>query len=511
MRIELSKIEIIILILGILLAFFIRILPLFQNNLSFHFDMGRDAFIAEQIWKYHEFKLLGPPTSTQGLFHGVLYYYLIAPFYALGNGNPLVVAWALAFINSTAIVPIYLLAKAFFKSVRWALLTILFFIFSFEAVQYGPWLSNPQPAVVTTAWFFYSLYLWVQRKPGGFILSCLFAALSMQFQFFLLYFVFVIMAVGFLFKLRVSKKELIFGIGVGLLLISTMIIAVFKFGGPIQLLQSLTAFSDTKGSLDANFTDLLLTYINNLSKVFTNNFVPVNVFLGGILAVVAIVWLIVKKELFLLVGIFSSVVMFFFGGHSNVYANIGLVPPALLAVVYLLKTMSQKNNAIVGVFVLMVIVMNLYMIVKAVPRGQYLLVIQPDMILKNQLALIDQSYLLSEGKPFAINSLTVPLWTNTTWAYLYHFYGQEKYGYLPVFYGNDPVGTLGADVVKKGTARTKFFIVEPLKGIPGNITDSEFEKELGNTHILKEYNYGQIRLQQRESNNEATESGQKAT
>jgi hypothetical protein len=103
------------------------------------------------------------------------------------------------------------------------------------------------------------------------------------------------------------------------------------------------------------------------------------------------------------------------------------------------------------------------------------------------------------------------LWTNTTWAYLYHYYGYKKYGYVPTFYGNDPVGSLGADVVKKsaGKDEIKFFIVEPLKGIPGNITDSEFEKEKGNTTLIKEYNYGQIRLQQRQNNTkEASDSAQ---
>jgi hypothetical protein len=294
-----------------------------------------------------------------------------------------------------------------------------------------------------------------------------------------------------------------------------MVAAVLFFGGPIQLITSLTAFSDTKGSLDANFTDLFLTYINNLSKVFTNNLFPLNVFLGGIIFVVTLIWIILKKQLFIVLGIFSSVVMFFFGGHSNVYANIALVPPMLLGFVFVLKSLWPKYKSGVFFILLMVIIANLYMTIKAVPKGQYLLVIQPDMTLNNQLALIDQTYLLSDGKPFAINSLTVPLWTNTTWAYLYHFYGYQKYGYVPVFYGNDPIGTLGQDIVHKGKAEKKFYIIEPLKGIPGNIADSEFSKEDGNTSLVKEYNYGQVRLQERISKNqnqlssEASQSAEK--
>ena len=142
----------------ILMAFSLRILPLFQGHLSFHFDMARDAFVSEQIWRNFDVKIQGPATSTPGLFHGVLYYYLIAPFYALGQGNPFFVAVALALLNASTIIPLYLLAKAFFKSKNWAFLLVSIWTISFEAIQYGPWLSNPQPAVLTSAWFFYFLY-----------------------------------------------------------------------------------------------------------------------------------------------------------------------------------------------------------------------------------------------------------------------------------------------------------------------------------------------------------------
>jgi hypothetical protein len=511
MAIKLSKSEITALLTLFLVAFLLRIFPLLQNNLSFHFDMSRDAFVAEQIWKNFDVKIQGPATSTAGLFHGVLYYYLIAPFYAISQGNPWFVSLVLAAINSTTVIPLYLLGKSFFKSVQWGLLVTVLFVSSFEAIQYGPWLSNPQPAVVTSAWFFYFLFQWIQGRKSAFVMVCLLAALSMQFQFFLLYLFFVILITPFLFKLSVKPLQLILGVmGIGIVL-STMIASVFAFGGPLQTINSLSAFSDTKGSLDANFTDLLLLYINNLSKVFTNNLFPLNVFIGGILFLVTTIWLVIKKELFILLGIFSSLIMFFFGGHSNVYANIALVPPTLLGFVYLIKSISIKYKPVVLVILVGVMISNFYMTFKAVPKGQYLLVIQPDMILRNQLALVDQTYLLSDGKPFAINSLTVPLWTNTTWAYLYHYYGFKKYGYVPTFYGNDPVGSLGADEVKKsaGKDEIKFYIVEPLKGIPGNITDSEFEKEKGNTTLIKEYNYGQIRLQQRQNNTkEASGSAQ---
>lgn len=65
----------------IALAFILRIIFIPSSALSFHYDMSRDAFEAQKIIKDGDLKILGPPTSTPGLFHGPLYYYLIAPFY----------------------------------------------------------------------------------------------------------------------------------------------------------------------------------------------------------------------------------------------------------------------------------------------------------------------------------------------------------------------------------------------------------------------------------------------
>lgn len=98
-------------VLLVILAFILRIIFVFQGGVSFHYDMSRDAFEAMQIWKYHQLKILGPPTSTPGLYHGVFYYYLIALFYAIGNGDPRVAAVFLSLLSSLTVIPIILLTN----------------------------------------------------------------------------------------------------------------------------------------------------------------------------------------------------------------------------------------------------------------------------------------------------------------------------------------------------------------------------------------------------------------
>ena len=125
------------------------------------------------------------------------------------------------------------------------------------------------------------------------------------------------------------------------------------------------------------------------------------------------------------------------------------------------------------------------------------------MNLKNQLKLIDETYKLSKGQPFSINSLTLPLWTNTTWAYLYSWYGKSKYGYLPSFYGHNQIGLLGADELvwnNKPLDKT-FLIIEPPEGIPQKFYNEELDTENSKTKLIKEISYSSLKLQIRTPKN----------
>src|SRR4030066_1293589 len=89
-----------ILLLIFVLALLVRWWYLPKNALTFAYDQARDAFVAREILA-GDLKILGPSVSgVPGFYHGVLYYYVIAPASLLGGGNPLVVSCWLALINS---------------------------------------------------------------------------------------------------------------------------------------------------------------------------------------------------------------------------------------------------------------------------------------------------------------------------------------------------------------------------------------------------------------------------
>lgn len=472
-----------------------RVLFIFPGGVSFHYDMARDAYVAQQILG-GDLKILGPPTSTPGLFHGVFYYYLIAPFYWLGGGDPRIPAYFLSFLNSLIVIPIVILARELFKSVKWAFVAGLLFVVAFEATQYGPWLSNPGPAAFTMVLFFWGLWIWQKGQINGLYLAAVSAALSTQFQLFLIYSFALILIFKFLFKAKINLKQFILAALLSLFSLSTFIISAVKFGTVTQVIGSLASIpASSQFSFRIQFSDFFLNYVNRFVDIFINNFLPTNVFLGGVLAFFVLYF--VRKNKFILFGLLSNILIFIFGGHSSAFANVGMITPAILAMVLFLQKVHQIQKSASLLLILVIVISNIYILFNIGPKGQLTLVIPKDMVLDKQLKLIDKSYELSEGQPFSINTLTLPLWTNTTWAYLYSWYGKSKYGYVPSFYGHDQVGLLGQESLSKADKPLDktFFIIEPHVGIPEDRFHWEIGSEDSKTELIKEIQYGELKLQ----------------
>src|SRR5258708_39527082 len=104
-KLEISAHKFIYFILSIILiaGFFIRVYRLPQI-LGFYFDQGRDALVIWDLIHSHKFFLIGPTTGLAGIFRGPYYYYLIAPFYWLGRGDPV---WPSVFFGLTTLISVW--------------------------------------------------------------------------------------------------------------------------------------------------------------------------------------------------------------------------------------------------------------------------------------------------------------------------------------------------------------------------------------------------------------------
>jgi len=146
----------ILLILILLGGFFVRVLNI-DRNLGFYYDQGRDALAIWNLWHNKDLFLIGPTTGIAGIFRAPYYYYLIAPFYLIGNGNPL---WPSIFLSFTTVIASYLVYKLLSSShsTYSGLIGAFLTSFSFNIVMASRWLSNPTPMFVLSVILIWSMY-----------------------------------------------------------------------------------------------------------------------------------------------------------------------------------------------------------------------------------------------------------------------------------------------------------------------------------------------------------------
>lgn len=488
------------------LAFFLRVIFLSSGALTFGYDQARDALSSLQIVHGH-LKVLGPPSSTPGLFHGVFYYYFLAPAYLVGRGSPLVAAYWTALWNAAVVFVVFALGLKFTKSLRAGLLSAFIFAISFEASQYAVWLSNPTLGMWTIPLTYLGLWVWVKEKKWwGSALCGLFLGLSVQSEIFLAYHTPVILLWLWVGRKNVTKKSLLqFAAAFGAA-ISTMLLAEIKFG-----FKGLSGVANLANSQDAivssrSLGDFIVLYLNQIGKVFAYSTYPGNIGYGGILVLVLIILGLlrwkksqpVSWEPFLATWLFSHITIVSVGGTSTPFLNVGFAPAiALLLGCTLSLWWGQKRKALVVALTALLILGNISRIYKDNPHGQTIFSIQRDMTLKNQLAAIDYTYQSAGTHDFSINTITSPLWINIVWTYLYKWYGQEHYGYVPLWHGPDQVGQLDTLTHIDQPANTYFLIQEPLQGIPGLFVQQALEQEDGRSRVLEEKHFGQIVVQKR--------------
>lgn len=139
------------------LGLFIRVYRV-GEILGFYFDQGRDALVIWDLWHKGDIPFIGPTTGIAGIFRGAFYYYLIAPFYLIGGGNPI---WPSVFLSTTSVLAILIVYYLGYKirSRTTGLLAAVISSFSFNIVMASRWLSNPAPMLLLSV-----ILVWAMMK-----------------------------------------------------------------------------------------------------------------------------------------------------------------------------------------------------------------------------------------------------------------------------------------------------------------------------------------------------------
>jgi len=193
-----------------------------------------------------------------------------------------------------------------------------------------------------------------------------------------------------------------------------------------------------------------------------------------------------KRNLFILVWFFSPALMLVLGAHNAPWFMIGRPAAAIIMGSYLISKL--KPNFLIVPVVGLIIYANCLAIKADYGQGQTFLEPDKSAILSKQIAVMDYTYAKSQGKDFAIETVTNPLYINAVWAWNYDWYF-PKYGYKPTWLGGDqlpPYNTL-----KKATGKEKylFLIIDETPRIPPVYTQNAIKNLKKYGKLLEEKSF----------------------
>ena len=256
-----------LLALILLLAFFVRAYRT-EDLLGFYFDQGRDALVVWRLWHEGRPFLIGPVTGLAGIFLGPLYYYLIAPFYLIGGGNPVYPAVFLAFLSTLAIFMVYYLGWKFHSRVT-GIIAATIGAFSLYIVLAGRWLANPTPILLTSMLLLWSMWKVATGKDMRWWMAIAFLiGISLQLEAASAVFYLPMILVFAVWQKKKLLNKRVLAISIGIFLLTLLPQIAFNFRHENLLFNNLKRVLLEEKSFRFSFWEVLNTRMNYFWTVF---------------------------------------------------------------------------------------------------------------------------------------------------------------------------------------------------------------------------------------------------
>ncbi len=168
-----------------------------SGEVNFFNDVARDFLLLQEL-DTKKIVLIGPRSSTNGLFHGPLWSYMNYPAYLVGSGNPVVVAWFWIVLACIFLLTgFYMVRKLFgtLSAFMFVLLTSIFMVPHINGVFHAEATFFFMPV------FFFTICMYIKSKKA-------------------LYLAFHLLSLAILIQLEV-------GVGMQLFILSTIVIIWF--------------------------------------------------------------------------------------------------------------------------------------------------------------------------------------------------------------------------------------------------------------------------------------------
>jgi hypothetical protein len=432
--------KIIYLLLGVifLLAFFVRVYRIDQI-LGFYFDQGRDGLVIWDLFHKGKFFLIGPTTGIEGIFRGPWYYWLIAPFYYIGRGNPV---WPSVFLSVTTVIAIFLAYKIGEEVSGKAagIITSIIASFSYYLVYASRWLSNPTPMLLISMLLIWSMLMAIKKKWWSWPLIGFLAGQAMQFGSAAEVFYIPAIFIFLIWQRKNLNFKVILLSGIAFL-IPFLPQIFFDFKHQHILFNNIKKFLFEEGSFKMSFWQIVKIRLPFYYDVFTSKIWPGERNLLLPFLVFALVSLIIKfKELWsragfkiLLLLFISPLIgmLFFQGNYGNVYDYYFTGYYLIFVLIFSVLLASLSNN-ILGKIVLVLFLFFFLRINLPLIRNYIIAGVDgpTTIVLGNQKQAIDWIYKDSNGKEFNVDVYVPPVIPHA-YNYLFTWLGTTKYNQLP--------------------------------------------------------------------------------
>ena len=154
---------------------------IFLNDMFFDSDIGRDFLLIDDVVSNRNITLIGPRADgISGMFFGPHWIYLNIPFYLIGNGNPVVVAFSWVLLILFSIISTYYVANKLFGKTSGLIAAM---IYAFFIVPFSTGITQSFFAVLISPWIVYFLALFIKNKKPLYLGISLFLSGTLyQFQ-----------------------------------------------------------------------------------------------------------------------------------------------------------------------------------------------------------------------------------------------------------------------------------------------------------------------------------------
>ena len=372
-----------ILILILLLGLFFR-----TYNALEYFQYGHDQdlagwFVRDVVENKH-LRLIGQETSTQGIFIGPLYYYMLVPFYMLFGMDPVGGVVMITLLGMFSVFSVYYVFRKIFHE-KEGLIASYIYALSFYTIFNDREVVPTMPVVLWTIWYFYALNLILAGKnKKGVLLFGILIGLIWHLNVTLVLLLPLIPVSLWLSKSRLKLKEIYPGSIAALLLTLPLIAFEFRHEFPQVkgFIVSITTHQSALISGWEKFLRVIHLLSKNLSGLFWGSFQEVSFEATLVIILAVFIYLVIKKLVnknhAILLSLWLVLYVIFFSLYSKILSEYYLngtifiwIFIATIGISYVLSVSKLKNFGI-GLLVFFTMVNIDKFISLELPKNGYL-------------------------------------------------------------------------------------------------------------------------------------------